>query len=365
MTIGWRRHVSRNPTLVAELGALETLDAAILAWNTHVASAGVGAVGMITLLGGRTRPDKVEVDPESRTWAAPSVPIQLPQGARLYLVSAGIDVGLDGSPPQTIVRNTRAIVVGDIEVVGASNVAATRRGGLWLDGIGLRGNLQVLAGQLETLDLAYCTIEPNGGIDIASAVGQTNAALELVLQRTISGPITATTSISSITLDDSLISAGGAAIQLAGAALVATRSTILGTIDCRTAEASDCIFADSLTAEQHQLGCLRFCYVAPGGQTPRPFRCQPRLALEGVSHPDAQTAIRRRIQPSHVSVEFGEPGFGLLHPQAPIELRTGAEDGAEIGVFHHLQQSRREARLRDVLQQYLRFGLEAGLFIES
>lgn len=130
VTIGWRRHVSRNPTLVAELGALETLDAAILAWNTHVASAGVGAVGMITLLGGRTRPDKVEVDPESRTWAAPSVPIQLPQGARLYLVSAGIDVGLDGSPPQTIVRNTRAIVVGDIEVVGASNVAATRRGGL-------------------------------------------------------------------------------------------------------------------------------------------------------------------------------------------------------------------------------------------
>jgi hypothetical protein len=369
VTIGWRRYVSRNPTLIAELGALESLDAAITAWNTHVASAGVGAVGMITVLGGRTRPDEIEVDPESRTWDAPTVAIQLPKATRLYLIAAGVDVTLDGAPPQPIARNTRAILVGDLEVAGAGDVAATRPGGLWLDGIGLQGSLQVLAGQLGTLDLAYCTIGPPGaltsGIDIASAVGQTNAALELVLRRSISGPISADAAISSITLDDSLVSAGGAAIQLAGAALIATRSTILGTINCRTAEASDCIFADSLTAEQHQLGCLRFCYVAPGGQTPRPFRCQPRLALEGVSDPDAQTAIRQRIQPSHVSLEFGDPGFGLLHPQAPIELRTGAEDGAEIGVFHHLQQARREARLRDVLAQYLRFGLEAGLFIES
>jgi hypothetical protein len=223
----------------------------------------------------------------------------------------------------------------------------------------------VLAGQLETLDLAYCTIEPSGAIDIANAVGNTNASLELYLQRSITGPILATAAISSITLDDSLIGAGATAIQLAGAALLATRSTISGAVTCRTAEASDCIFTRTLTVEQHQVGCLRFCYVPAGGQTPRPFRCQPRLALEGISDPAVQTAIRQRIQPSHVSIQFGDPGFGLLHPEAPIELRTGAEDGAEMGVFHHLQQARREARLRDVLEQYLRFGLEAGLFIES
>jgi hypothetical protein len=33
-----------------------------------------------------------------------------------------------------------------------------------------------------------------------------------------------------------------------------------------------------------------------------------------------------------------------------------------MGVFNHLQQPQREANLRAALEEYLRFGLEAGLF---
>ena len=33
-----------------------------------------------------------------------------------------------------------------------------------------------------------------------------------------------------------------------------------------------------------------------------------------------------------------------------------------MGVFRHLQQSRREANLRRSLSDYLPFGLEAGIF---
>ncbi|MFV8748922.1 hypothetical protein ACNOYE_00065 [Nannocystaceae bacterium ST9] len=365
VTITWRHHVSRNQTLIAELGAATSLADAIAAWNSHVQTAGPGAVGMITLLGGRTDGVHPEIEPESRIWTAPSDPIQLPEGARLYLVAAGVDIPDGDAPTQAVARNTRAIVIGDLEVVGSGDAATTRPGGLWLDGIGLIGSLHVLAGQLEILDLAYCTIAAPGGITIAHALGNTNAALELGLDRTIVGPIAASSPITSITATDSLIGDGTAAIDLPGAALTITRSTVLGESACRTAEASDSIFTGSLSAEQHQQGCLRFCYVAPGGQIPRPFRCQPKLALEGVVDAQAQTAIRRRIQPHHVASSFGAPGFGLLHPEAPIELRTGAEDGSELGVFHHLQQARREARLRDALQRYLRFGLEAGLFIES
>jgi hypothetical protein len=364
-TITWRHHVSRNAALIDELGAVPSLADAISAWNDHVESAGPGAVGMITLLGGRTHPTEPEIEPESRIWTAPSQAIKLPDGARLYLVAAGVDVSADESPDRTIARNTRAIVVGDLAVEGSGDPATTRPGGLWLDGIGLVGKLEVLAGRLEVLDLAYCTIAAPGGITIASAVGETNAELELTLHRTIVGTISASTTINSITAVDSLIGDGTSAIDLGGAALTLLRSTALGTTLCRTAEASDSIFTGPLTAEQHQQGCLRFCYVAPGGQIPRPFRCQPRLALEGVADPLVQTAIRRRIQPHHVASSFGTPGFGLLDPEAAIELRTGAEDGSELGVFHHLQQWRREARLRDALQRYLRFGLEAGLFIES
>jgi hypothetical protein len=366
VSVGFRRYVSRNPALITELGALDSIEAAIVAWNAHVAAAGAGAVGMITVLGGRTRSDRPEIEPESRTWAAPSTTIQLPNGARLYLVSAGVDVPLDGAPPRAIARNTRAIMLGDLSVEGTDDPASTRPGGLFLNGIAIEGDLRVLAGRLETLDLAYSTIVPEAGdLRVESAVGETNASLALVLYRTISGPISASSEVASCALVDSLVMGESAAIALDGAALSVSGSTILGTTVCRTAEASDSIFDGALTAEQHQQGCVRYSYLAPGGQTPQPFRCQPRLALEGVTDPAEQAAIRGRLRPSHVSTIFGEPGFGLLHPESAIELRTGAEDRAELGVFHHLQQARREARLRSVLGRYLRFGLEAGLFIES
>lgn len=367
-TVTWRRYVTRNPTLLAELAGSvdQTLDDAIAAWNTHVASAGVGAVGVITLLGGRSRPDKPDVDPESRSWAGPTTAIELPNAARLHVIAGGLEDPLDGSPARAIARNTRALVLGDLEVVGDTNDDTVRPGGLFLNGIGLTGSISVLAGKLETLDLAYCTIDPDAsGIEIASAVGQTNAGLAVTLDRSICGPISATEAITSLTLLDSIVESGGAAIQLKGAGLQADRSTIIGTTQCRTASANDSIFTGALTAEQHQQGCIRFCYLAPGGQTPRPFRCQPRLALEGVTDPAAQAAIRRRVQPNHVSLELGEPGYALLHPEAPIELHTGAEDGSAMGVFNHLQHAQREARLRGTLTRYLRFGLEAGLFIES
>jgi hypothetical protein len=45
----------------------------------------------------------------------------------------------------------------------------------------------------------------------------------------------------------------------------------------------------------------------------------------------------------------------------PVQIRTGAEDGSEMGVFCHLKQPQREANLRDALNEYLRSGLEAGI----
>ena len=49
-------------------------------------------------------------------------------------------------------------------------------------------------------------------------------------------------------------------------------------------------------------------------------------------------------------------------PGTPLEIRTGAEGGSEMGVFHSLFLPQREENLRVSLQEYLRFGLDAGLF---
>jgi hypothetical protein len=72
--------------------------------------------------------------------------------------------------------------------------------------------------------------------------------------------------------------------------------------------------------------------------------------------------IRSRLQPSLTSRQFGQPGYGQLHRSCPVEIRTGAEDGSEMGAFHTLFQSQREINVRTRLAEYLRLGLEAGLF---
>jgi hypothetical protein len=46
-------------------------------------------------------------------------------------------------------------------------------------------------------------------------------------------------------------------------------------------------------------------------------------------------------------------------------VRRGADDEAEMGVFRHLHQPQREAYLRARLDDYLRFGLEAGLLFAT
>jgi hypothetical protein len=44
-----------------------------------------------------------------------------------------------------------------------------------------------------------------------------------------------------------------------------------------------------------------------------------------------------------------------------MEIRAGAEDGSEMGVFCHLKQPQRETNLRIRLEEYLPFGLDPGV----
>ncbi|MGB3613254.1 MAG: hypothetical protein WBA10_05615 [Elainellaceae cyanobacterium] len=72
--------------------------------------------------------------------------------------------------------------------------------------------------------------------------------------------------------------------------------------------------------------------------------------------------VLNRLQPDFTSTCYGDPGYGQLRQSCAPELYTGAEDGAEMGVFHSLKQPQREANLKASLEEYLRFGLSAGIF---
>jgi hypothetical protein len=104
-------------------------------------------------------------------------------------------------------------------------------------------------------------------------------------------------------------------------------------------------------ARRRQEGCVRFSYVPPGSRTPRRHRCQPERESEAT-----------RIEPVLTSARYGDPGYSQLADRTATVIREGADDESEMGAFHLLQLARREAHLRTRIDEYLRFGLEAGVF---
>lgn len=164
----------------------------------------------------------------------------------------------------------------------------------------------------------------------------------------------------------------------AGPATALERVTVLGAVHVKQLQlASETIFAEQVTADRRQVGCVRFSYVPRGSRTPQRFRCQPDTAIAAaVAAAEAQaggpigaglraalTAQQvRRVTPSFTSTVYGQPAYGQLGLACPDEIATGAEDGAEMGAFNFLKQPQRLSNLRTSLDEYLRLGLEAGIF---
>lgn len=224
--------------------------------------------------------------------------------------------------------------------------------------------------------------------------------LELSLAACVSGPLvlndTTRVEISESLIDaaaaDPLESFEGMAISGTGGSpagsLSAEGSTVIGRIAVRiTPLVSNCLLHASATEGaipvrvlQRQEGCLRFSYVPVGSLVPRRYRCQPQLAIDAAVEAEEEASggslstIRRDeiaeriaawLVPSFTALTSVHPAYGQLRRAAPIEIREGASDGGEMGVWHHLHAPQRETNLRIRIAEYLRFGLEAGLFFET
>ncbi|OCR24168.1 hypothetical protein AFK24_15540 [Pseudomonas syringae] len=164
----------------------------------------------------------------------------------------------------------------------------------------------------------------------------------------------------------------GPAANSFGPASRIERSTLRGAMRFRQIDlASESIFDGSLTVLRQQVGCLRFSYVQDNARTPRRYRCQPSLAIRkavdaaGPLTPAELALLRQqvaqRVAPEYVSEAYGQPAYLQLSDNGPIEIGTGSEDGAEMGVWCHLKQPQRAANLKLRLDEYLPFGLSAAL----
>ena len=71
------------------------------------------------------------------------------------------------------------------------------------------------------------------------------------------------------------------------------------------------------------------------------------------------------MRPAFTSLRYGDAGYCQLADRCRDEIQAGADDESEMGALHHLYQHQREANLRIRLDEYLRFGLQAGIFHAS
>jgi hypothetical protein len=166
--------------------------------------------------------------------------------------------------------------------------------------------------------------------------------------------------------------------SVANAALTIKRSTVLGQVWVHAIElAEDSIFAGQVMAARSQRGCMRFCYAPAGSRTPKRFGCQPDLAELPLRAQQSGGEItmedfdrqlegeRLRIAPQFNSTRYGTATYCQLADQCAREIREGAEDESEMGVFHDLFQPQRAANLRARLEEYTPAGMNAGIFYES
>lgn len=136
---------------------------------------------------------------------------------------------------------------------------------------------------------------------------------------------------------------------MAHAILTLRRCTILGCIQTHAiALAENSIFMGHVRVARRQIGCMRFCYVTPGSRTPPRHHCEPDWTASS-------------IRPMFECVRYGKPAYCQLKGDCAVEIRTGADDSSEMGVFHDLYQPQREAILDARLGEYIPVGMCATI----
>lgn len=295
----------------------------------------------------------------------------------------------EGVRPVIYVADWRASRPDAITVVGAAGSSLT------LDGILVTGRGIEVKGKLDEFILRHCTLvpgwalhhdcNPRRGNEPSLALG--GAPTRVRIEHSILGPIQVSVDPDGVDpmpfhISDCIIDATNLEHDALSApehehayiAITIKRSTVLGRIHAHAVMlAEDSIFMALVRVARRQLGCVRFCYVAPGSRSPRRFHCQPDLVDQTVreqaraerpTHEHVEALIRAerfRVEPRFISERYGGPNYCRLTVDCADEIKAGADDRSELGVFHDLYQPQREANLRTRLAEFTPAGMDAGI----
>lgn len=266
-----------------------------------------------------------------------------------------------------VATGLRPHLTGTIRVTGTAGPDAADSE-LAVDGLSVEGSVTVLPGDLASLVVAHTTVLTDRAATIQDGgwiTASGNPHLTVRLVRSICTGVRVPLA-AGLGVTDSIVHADGHAdghvdghghvVALdAGAAHVEIEAgTVLGRTTARSLAASSSILRGLVEVTHRQQGCVRFSYLPLASRAPRRYRCHP-----------VDEVAARSVAPRFTSLRPADPGFGQLARDCPTELVTGADDEGELGAYHFLQQHRRVANLLSQLDQYLRFGLEAGVFFAT
>jgi hypothetical protein len=335
----WQMGVMTTLPAGAGTQIVATLGEAVQAWNTQPE----GTLGIISVMDSRTYQEDL----------VGALALRIPAGSRLLLVAAGWPAEEDQPaqrvPGQIAPTGLRPHLRGAVEVVGTALVGSIQPGALTINGLLIEGTVTVLPGNLGGMVLAHTTLVPSASnltVQTGAQAGEKNEQLTVTLARSIVAAFTLPDAIRLARVTESIVDG-----PVAAPALDIQASTVLGATNAGSLEASNSIFVETVSVARRQAGCVRFCYLPFDSQAPRRYRCQPATA-----------EAAGRVSPHFTSATFGEPAYGYLAVACPPEISGGAEDEGEMGVFHFLQAPQRLKNLHTSLDEYLRFGLEAGVF---
>jgi hypothetical protein len=258
---------------------------------------------------------------------------------------------------------------------------------LVLDGLLIAGRGIQVGGELESIVIRHCTLVPGWSLDCdCEPENGTEPSLELIdttaqlnIEHSILGTIQViqneiSTDPLPISITDSIVDATASELEAIGAPdcpvahvmLTIQRSTVIGRVAVHAIElAENCIFDGVIKVARRQRGCMRFCYAAPNSRTPRRYNCQPDLVVAAASDAAAKAGETARVRPELSSSRYGRPDYCQLAGTCAEELKRGADDESEMGVFHDLFLPQREANLRARLDEYTPAGASAGIIFAS
>jgi hypothetical protein len=286
-----------------------------------------------------------------------------------------------GAPGHRVVVAARNGARPLLAAAGDITLAIGARGTLVLDGIVISGATLRLAAAADTeprtLILRDCTLvpgrtlQPDGDPAVAGALSLeiahpfTTVKIERCIVGAIRSHPDALIEVSGSAIDATAadeVACAGLAGADPGAELTLTDCSVIGLVHARLLTlASNTIFFARLPSpasagwsapvrvQRRQEGCVRFSWLPTGSVTPRRHRC--------VSDEDDIT-----LRPQFTTRRYGEAAYLQLAAMTPVAIRHGADDESEIGLMHPLAQPQREANLFIRLDEYLRFGLAAGIF---